>query len=508
MRKIHEILRLYFEAKLRQREIARAANVSQSTVSTYISRAHRARLVWPPPADWNDDQLLGALFPAERPAQAASTRPQPDFAQVRQQLQQHAELTLELLWQEYREQHPEGYCYSRFCKLYRHWKRTQDVVLRQDHKPGERLFLDWAGATIAIHQPDGSVQEAALFVSALGVSSYTYAEAMPDKRLDSFLRAHRNAFAFYGGCPALLVEDNTKTGVTRPCRYEPDLNPTYQQFARHYGVGVLPTRVRKPRDNAKAESAVQTVQRWIVMRLRQRRFLSLAEANQAIRELLTYLNQRPFRKRRDECRASLFARLDQPALRPLPAEPYDQSHWSQARVNIDYHVVFERNFYSVPYTLTGQQVELRATPETVEIFQRGQRVASHVRLRGVHQARTCPEHRPKSHREHLEWTPSRLIDWAAKTGPQTSRLVEHVLENKPHPEMGYRACLGFIRLADQFGADRMENAAERALASGATQVKQLRSMLAKGLDRQPLAAPPPERSTPPHENLRGPGYFE
>lgn len=507
MRKIREILRLYFEQKLGQREIARAANVSQSTVSTYISRAHRAQLGWPPPADWDEERLLAALFPAPPAVQRQETRPQPDFPHLRQQLQAHAELTLELLWQEYREQHPDGYSYSRFCKLYRRWKRNQDVVLRQDHRPGERLFLDWAGATIPIHQPDGSVMEAALFVSALGVSSYTYAEALPNKQMESFLKAHRNAFAFYGGCPALLVEDNTKTGVTRACRYEPDLNPTYQQFAEHYGVGVLPTRVRKPRDNAKAESAVQTVQRWIVMRLRQRRFFSLAEANAAIRELLTHLNQRPFRKRRDECRASLFQRIDQPALRPLPAEPYDLSQWIQARVNIDYHVAFDHNFYSVPYTLTGQQVDIRATPTTVEIFHRSQRVASHARLRDQHQARTIPEHRPKSHQAHLEWAPSRIVDWAAKTGPHTARLVEQVLASKAHPEMGYRACLGFIRLAGQFTAARMERAAERALLTGATRVKQLRSMLSKGLDQQPVS-PPPERPSPPHENLRGPQYFE
>lgn len=250
MRKIREILRLFFEQKLRQREIARAANVSQSTVSTYIGRAHQAQLTWPPPGDWDDDRLLAALFPAQPAVQRRDDRPQPDFAHIRQQLQTHAELTLELLWQEYREQHPTGYCYSRFCKLYRRWKRSQDVVLRQEHRPGERLFLDWAGATIPIYQPDGTVWEAALFVGALGVSSYTYAEATPNKQMESFLRAHRNAFAFYGGCPQLLIEDNTKTGVTRACRYEPDLNPTYQEFAEHYGVGVLPARVRKPRDKA------------------------------------------------------------------------------------------------------------------------------------------------------------------------------------------------------------------------------------------------------------------
>jgi len=508
MRKIREILRLHYEGKLRQREIARAANVSQSTVSTYIGRAIQAQLVWPPPADWSEDRLLAALYPpSPAPPRRHDSRPQPDFERVQQQLQAHSELTLELVWEEYREQHPDGYCYSRFCKLYRQWKRTKQVVMRQEHRPGERLFLDWAGAVIPIQQAEGTVLPAALFVSALGVSSYTYAEALPNKQMESFLKAQMHAFEFYGGCPALLAEDNTKTGVTKACRYEPDLNPTYQEFALHYRVGVLPTRVAKPRDNAKAESAVQAVQRWIVMRLRSRVFHSLSELNQAIRELLVLLNQRPFRKRRDECRASLFEKIDRPALQPLPAQRYDLSSWLQARVNIDYHVAFDSNFYSVPYMLTGEKVDVRATPTTIEIFHKSKRVASHVRLRGRHETQTHHEHRPKSHQAQLEWSPSRIIDWAARTGPYTAQLVERILESKPHPEMGYRSCLGLIRLAEQYSAPRMEAAAERALLRGAIAYKHVKSMLAKGLDQQPATPPPEAPPSPPHENLRGPQYF-
>jgi transposase len=508
MRKIREILRLHYEGKLRQREIARAANVSQSTVSTYIGRAIQAQLVWPPPADWSEDRLLAALYPpSPAPPRRHDSRPQPDFERVQQQLQAHSELTLELLWEEYREQHPSGYCYSRFCKLYRQWKRAKQVVMRQEHRPGERMFLDWAGAVIPLHLADGSILEAALFVSALGVSSYTYAEALPNKQMENFLKAQIHAFEFYGGCPKLLVEDNTKTGVTRACRYEPDLNPTYQEFAQHYRVGVLPTRVAKPRDNAKAESAVQVVQRWIVMRLRNRVFHSLAELNEAIRDLLVLLNQRPFRKRRDECRASLFERIDRPVLQPLPSEPYDLSQWARARVNIDYHIAFENNYYSVPYTLSGELVDVRVTPATVEIFHKSRRVASHLRLRGQYEARTQPEHRPKSHQAHLKWTPSRIIEWAAKTGPRTAELVDRVMASKPHPEMGYRTCLGLIRLADKYTAPRMEAAAERALLTGALALRQVDSMLATGLDRLPVSPPPERPPSPPHENLRGPEYF-
>lgn len=508
MRKIREILRLHFEQKLGQRQIARSANVSQSTVHEYLARFQAAGLHWPLNEEWDEQRLEASLFlPGQAPSQPPRRTP-PDFAKVRQELEQHRELTIELVWEEYRQQQPDGYCYSRFCKLYRRWKKRQDVVLRQDHRPGEKLFLDWAGATLSIHHRDGSVTQSPLFVSALGVSSYTYAEAVTDQQMANWLKVQMNALEFYDGCPQLLIPDNTKTGVTRACIYEPDLNPTYQEFAIHYGVAVMPTRPRKPRDKAKVESAVQVVQRWIVMRLRHRRFFSVREANEAIRELLTYLNNRPFRKRRDECRASLFAKIDRPALKPLPAERYDLSLWVQARVNIDYHVAYDGNWYSVPYSLTGQPVEVRSTPATVEIFHRGQRVASHLRSRERNKPVTQNEHRPKSHQAHLEWPPSRIVHWAAQVGANTAQLVQRILDDKPHPEMGYRACLGIIRLARKYSPARMESAAERAVLTGAVSYKSVESILRNRLDSQPSTAPPPARPSPDHENLRGPEYFQ
>lgn len=508
MRKIKEILRLHFEQKLGQRQIARSANVSQSTVHEYLARMKAAGLRWPLGEEWNEERLEQVLFPpGEAPARMPQ-RVQPDFHYIRQQLKQHRDLTIELLWQEYREQHPDGYCYSRFCKLYGRWKKQQDVVLRQDHRPGEKLFLDWAGATIPIYHRDGSITAAPLFVSALGVSCYTYAEAVTDQQMANWLKVQMNALEFYQGCPQLLVPDNTKTGVTRACIYEPDLNPTYQEFAMHYRVGVMPARPRKPRDKAKVESAVQVVQRWIVMRLRHRRFLSIREANESIGELLTELNNRPFRKRRDECRSSLFAKIDRPALQALPAERYDLSLWSQARVNIDYHVAYDDNWYSVPYTLTGQHVEVRSTPTTVEIFHRGERVASHLRSRERNKAVTQHEHRPRSHQAHLEWPPSRMVNWAASVGAHTAQLVQRMLDDKPHPEMGYRACLGIIRLAQKYSTARMETAAERALLTGAVSYKSVKSILRNGLDTQPSRSIAPPRISPEHENLRGPEYFQ
>jgi transposase len=304
----------------------------------------------------------------------------------------------------------------------------------------------------------------------------------------------------------LVIPDNTRTGVNRACRYEPDLNRTYHELAMHYGVGVLPTRPYKPRDKAKVESGVLVVERWIVAALRHRKFFSLAELNQAVRELLPKLNQRPFRKR-PGCRASLFQELDRPALGPLPRERFELHQWAKARVNIDYHVEFEQHYYSVPYMLTGQEVEIRATMTTVEVFHRGERVASHRRSYQPYHATTINEHRPKSHQQHLAWPPSRLLHWAQSVGPSTAHLFKAILESKPHPEMGYRPCLGILRLGQRYSTERVEAVAARALAIGACSYQSVKSMLKRGLDRQPLETP---ASCPPlaHDNLRGATYLD
>jgi len=303
-----------------------------------------------------------------------------------------------------------------------------------------------------------------------------------------------------------VVPDNTRSGVSRACRYEPDLNRTYHELAMHYGVAVLPARPAKPRDKAKVEVGVQIVERWIVAVLRHRRFFSLAELNAAIQERLEALNQRPFRKR-PGCRASLFQELDRPALQPLPTERYEFHEWSTARVNIDYHVEFDRHYYSVPYVLTGQLVEIRSTLTTLEIFHRGQRVASHPRSSQNYQATTNPEHRPRSHQQHLAWPPSRLVSWAQSVGTSTAQLFATILQSKPHPQMGYRSCLGILRLGQRYSNQRLEAAARRALATGACSYPSVKSILERSLDRQPLESPSPR---PPleHSNLRGPAYFD
>lgn len=510
MRKLHEILRLHFELKLSQRQIARSSNVGQSTVNDYLARFTHSGLSWPLPSELSEADLESALFPTVDKGQATtpSNPDLPDWKYIQQELRQHKHTTLQLLWEEYRATQPDGYSYSRFCSLYASWKHQQSVVMRQEHRPGEKLFVDWAGDKIPIYDPQNGVRhEASLFVAVLGASNYTYAEASGNEQLEAWIQAHLRAFEFFQALPQLVVPDNLKTGVSRACRYEPDLNPTYQEMAQHYGVGVLPTRRRKPRDKAKVEVGVLIAERWILAALRHRRFFSLGELNQAIRELLEKLNHHPFKKR-EGSRCSLFLELDRPAMRALPSERFDLSVWSHATVNIDYHVEVDRGFYSVPYLLAQQKVDVRATPTTIEIFHRGVRVASHARLQTPYAASTHPEHRPKSHQAHLDWPPSRMVQWAQTVGPYTAKVVEHILASHRHPEMGYRSCLGIVRLGQQYPLDRVEAAAQRMLLGNAVTYKSMDSILRRGLDQHALSSNTlPNQPTATHDNIRGAAYF-
>ena len=509
MRKLREVLRLRFELKLGYQQIGRSCAIAVSTVHKYLKRAEAAGVTWPLPEDWDEARVEQSMFRHAAPlaAKPQLARTPPDFAAVHEQLRSNKYVTLQLLWEEYRQATPDGYRYSRFCELYQRWRKKLDVVLRQEHKAGEKMFVDWAGATIPVYdRHTGEAWQAPLFVATLGASSYTWSEATRDQQMESWLGAHVHAFEQFGGIPLLVVPDNTKTGVTRAHRYDPDLNPTYYNFALHCGFGIVPARPYKPRDKAKVENAVQVAQRWIVAALRHHKFFSLEELNVAIRELLTKLNHRPFRKR-EGSRATAFEAIDKPALKPLPMEPFDVSEWSRARVNIDYHVVFDSNLYSVPYNLVHELVEIRSTPTTVEILHKGTRIASHLRCRGRGVALTNGEHRPRSHRAHLEWTPSRMVHWAETIGPNTARLFERIMSDKPHPEMGYRGCLGIIRLAEKYSAHRVEAASERALLTGACRYKSVESILRNSLDRVPPSTLPPA-STPPHDNIRGSEYFE
>jgi transposase len=508
MRKITEVLRLRFGLSLGQDQIARSCSIGQATVHRYLERAAAAGLTWPLPDEYDDRRLNELLFPTRPEYPSSVPRPGLDFADVHRQVKTNKHVTLQLLWEEYRETHPDGYRYSRFCELYRRWSRNQDVVLRQDHKAGEKMFVDWAGPTVAIHDTrTGDVAPASLFVAVLGASTYTFARAALGQHLANWIDCHLHAFDYFHGVPKLIVPDNPRTGVDRACRYEPDLNRTYHEMSAHYCTAIMPARPYKPRDKAKVENAVLLVERWILAALRHHKFFSLAELNESIGTLLERLNNRPFRKR-DGTRASLFAALDRPALQPLPAQRYVIADWKTVRASIDYHVEIDHHYYSVPYQLSGQQLEARFTSATVEIFQSGKRIASHLRSFSPYRHTTVKEHMPKSHQAHLEWTPSRLIRWAETVGEATAQVVQMVLEKKPHPEMGYRACMGIISLGKTYSNPRLEAASKRALELGACSYQSLKSILRRSLDRQATLPLEPERTGPRHENVRGAHYYD
>lgn len=506
MRKVQEVLRLLLVCGLSQRQASRASGVGRASVAEYVERLQKAGLLetW---ESLSGEELECRLYPPARRAPLQAERPEADWAAVHEELKRR-DMTLSLVWQEYREQHPDGYQYSRFCDLYREWRGKQDLCMRQVHRPGEKLFVDYCGATVpVVDASTGEVREAQVFVAVWGASSYTFAEATWSQGLADWIGSHVRAFEFGGGVPELVIPDNLRSGVTRACRYEPELNPTYQDLAMHYGVAVMPARVRKPRDKAKVEAGVQLVQRWILARLRHRTFFSLGELNQAIRELLGPLNQRPFRKRPGS-RQSLFESLEQPALRPLPAERFTYAEWKKARVHIDYHVEVEGHYYSVPYQLVSQQLDVRVSAQTVECFARGKRVASHLRslLRGAHT--TQGGHMPRAHREYAQWTPERLVRWAREAGPSVGGLIERVMSTRAHPQQGFRSCLGIMRLGQRYGAERLEAACQRALQVDAVSYRSLRSILQAGLDRQEVPAGEPPAALPQvHENLRGSSYY-
>ena len=503
MRKIEDVLRLHYECGRTNREIARAVRASPTTVADYLRRAHLAGLSWPLAEGLNERALEAALFPPQAPSRVK--RPEPDWAAVHRQVGRSG-VTLDLLWQEYREGHPEGYQYSTFCERYRAFAQALPVTLRQSHAPGERLFLDYSGQTVpVIDAATGEERPAQIFVAVLGASNYTYVEATWTQGLGDWLGSQVRCFEFLGGVPELLVPDNLKSGVTHPSRYEPDLNPSYQELAAHYGTAVLPARVRKPRDKAKVEAGVLLAQRWILARLRHQRFFSLAELNGAIRPFLRDLNGRAFKKLPGS-RQSVFEELDRPALKPLPPTPYEFAAWKVATVGIDYHVELERHYYSVPYRYARQKVDMRFTATSVEVFKDRERIASHPRsaLKGRHT--TVEAHLAPAHQAVAGWNAQRFLDWAAKVGPHTQSAIAQVLHSRAHPQQGYRSALGILRLAKAHGEERLEAACQRACQIQSVGYRSIASILKHGLERQPRT--PAQANLPlDHANVRGPTYY-
>lgn len=507
MRTIREILRQRWALARSHRAVAASLARSVGAIHATEARARAAGLTtWAEVAALTDAALEAVLYRRPTDATPRPERPVPDCAYLHIERRKPG-VTLQLLHVEYLERHPDGYQYTQFCDYYRAWLRRRRLTMRQVHRGGDKGFVDYAGKGPWLTDPTtGERIPVELFVLALGASSYTYAEATATQQLPDWIASHTRAFAFFGGVPAAVVCDQLKSGVTTACRYEPGINRSYRELAIHYGTTILPARPARPRDKAIVEVAVQVAERWIVARLRHETFYTLPAMNVRIGELLEALNAKPMRHYGGASRRDLFVRLDQPHLRPLPADAFEYAEWPKATVNIDYHIAVDHHVYSVPHTLVHERVDVRLTATTVEVFHQGQRVAVHRRSHQRGGCTTVAAHMPKSHRAHAEWSPSRFTRWAESIGPQTVALVTALLTDRPHPEQGYRSCLGILRLAKRYDAARLEAACGRALTAGARSYRHVAAILQRGLDRapdQPTTATPPLR----HENLRGRGYY-
>jgi len=503
MRKIRDVLRLHAEG-MSKRKIAASLSIGATAAGECVRRAKRADLSWPLPEQLSDDELERLLYP---PPQVTPTdrRPQPDWPTIHRELRRPG-VTLQLVWEEYRGVHPGGYGYSRYVELFRDWERRLSPTMRQVHVAGERMFVDYAGSKLElVDETTGEVCACELFVAVLGASNYTYAEATYTQRLVDWIGSHVRAFAFYDGVAAQTVSDNLRSAISKACFYEPEVNRTYTEMAAHYSTAVVPARPRKPRDKAKVEVGVQVATRWIIARLRNRRFFSLAELNAAILELVTQLNARVTRHL-GASRRALFDEIERLALKKLPVEPYVYAEWKECKVGLDYHVEAERHYYSVPHALLRETVWVRITARTIEVLHRGQRIAAHMRSSAHRKHTTVREHMPSSHRRYADWTPERITRQAGEIGRNTAILVEIIMRERAHPEQGFRACVGIIRLVKSYGRDRLEAACGRALEIGARSFTSVNSILKNNLDSK-RPAPAADGPAIAHDNIRGSRYF-
>jgi transposase len=503
MRKIRDVLRLHAEG-MSKRKIAASLSIGATAAGECVRRAKRADLSWPLPEQLSDEQLERLLYP---PPQVTATdrRPQPDWPAIHRELRRPG-VTLQLLWEEHRSVHPDGYGYSRYVELFRDWERRLSPTMRQVHVAGQRMFVDYAGTKLElVDGTTGEVCACELFVAVLGASNYTYAEASHTQSLVDWIGSHVRAFTFYDGVAAQTVSDNLRSAISKACFYEPEVNRTYTEMAAHYGTAVVPARPRKPRDKAKVEVGVQVATRWIIAKLRNRRFFSLAELNAAILELVTQLNTRVTRHL-GASRRALFDEIERLALKKLPVEPYVYAEWKECKVGLDYHVEVDHHYYSVPYTLLRETVWVRITARTIEVLHRGNRIAAHMRSSAHRKHTTVRDHMPSSHRRYADWTPERITRQAGEIGRNTAILVETIMRERAHPEQGFRACVGIIRLVKSYGRDRLEAACGRALEIGARSFTSVNSILKNNLEGK-RPAPAADGPAIAHDNIRGSRYF-
>jgi len=503
MRQLRHLLRLH-HGGVSAREMGRLLGVARSTIQDNLKRAAAAGLAWPLADDVTDEVLEQRLFGGAGAPTGQRRRVEPDWAALARELKRPG-VTMMILWEEYREINQDAYGYSRFCDLLRGFERRLSPVMRQHHVAGEKAFVDYSGKRIGIVDPEtGEIHEAEIFVGVLGASNLTYAEATWTQQLPDWTGAHVRMFRFFNGAPKLLVPDNLKSGVNKASFYDPEINRTYGAMAAHYSVGILPARPHKPRDKAKVEAGVRFAQSYILGRLRAQTFFSLAECNEAIKLVMQRMNERAMRHL-GVSRRELFEKIEREALNGLPTEDWEFAEWRRARVNLDYHIDVHDFLYSVPHALIRAEVEVRVTERIVEVFHRGQRVAVHQRRYMGRKHGTDPDHMPSSHRHYAEWTPDRFRRWAAKIGPNTEGLITAVLASRPHPEQGFRTCLGILRSYRGLDAARVEAVSARAIELGVLNCKGVALLLARKFDASGADSRPITLFD--HANLRGPGYY-
>lgn len=506
MHKVKEILRLYFEAQLSQHQIARSLQLSSGAVNKYLSLFRVAEINWPLAKDMDETELRTLLRPHIKSIEKNYF--EPDYPSIHQELKSKG-VTLLLLWQEYEQTHKKSaYRYAQFCVKYKNWLKQQKPSMRQIHRAGEKLFIDYCCPTIDIIDPDhGEIRSAAIFVAVLGASKYTYVEATWDQSLPNWVASHVRAFQFFGGVPALLVPDNLKSAVTKACRYEPKINDTYADLATHYGTAVLPARPYKPKDKSHAENSVLITERWILARLRKQTFVGLGELNLAISSLLKELNNRPFKKL-PGTRFSQFEELDKPLLKNLPINTYELATFFKTRAYQNYHIKADENYYSVPYKLINQLIQVRLTVNTIECFYNGQRIATHIRSYQKGKYTTLLEHLPPAHKKFSQWNVEYFLNWAISIGPSVNEVIKLLLSSVTYPEQNYRACFGILKGVKKYGNDRLESACKRAIDINSPKYHTILSILQKGLDKQPLPQFITATSVPKHNNIRGAGHYQ
>ncbi len=504
MRKISEIFRQRYN-KRSYRDISRSLNMSISTINDYLSRGKKIGLIWPFPEELSEQELYDKLFKASR--KPVVERPLPEWEDVHCELRKKG-MTLQLLWREYRDTHPNGLGYTQFCEHYRNYVKGVSPVMRQKHKAGEKTFVDYAGMKMPWMDPiTGEIHEAEIFVGSLGASQYMFVEASASQQLPDWIQSHVRMWEYFGGVSEIVVPDNLKSGVTKTHRYDPDINANYQHLSEHYGFAIVPARVRTPKDKAKVENAVGCTERQILAPLRHITFTSIGEINAAIKPRLAKINGQPFQKMKTS-RLELFETIDKPVLKLLPPFPYQYVDWSKAKIHIDYHFVFKDHFYSVPHNYIHREVDLCTNSVTVECFYQGKRIAAHIRSYLRYQFTTLTEHMPAAHLAHAEWSPERMRRWAQKIGPQTSGFIEHMILSRPFPQQALRSCLGLLRMGKRFGEERLEKACTIALAAGATRYQQVESILKNRLDSREAPVEYTGNVVSFHPNIRGSNYYK